>query len=146
MQVGNNPSRKHMLGRYSEPGVRTEFDHIWYGPFSPRLPVLPPLGAEIIGYKTSVESHHSPPPAPARPRRSSSHHKAPLDLISGALNVVDRGRLFSSPFYGLRGRSSHWPRPCWTTRSLNPSFCYVKSQLSTSSLQARSTRLDLRQG
>lgn len=70
---------------------------------------------KIIGYKTSVRSHSSPPPTPAWPYRSNSHNKTPLYLINGALNVLDRGRRFSSPSHNSRGCSSRWPQPCWTT-------------------------------
>lgn len=118
-----------MLSWYSQPEVRAEFDHIWNAPFSPCLPFLPPLSMKIIGYKTSAESHSSPPTAPSRSRRSSSHDKTPLYLLNGALNVVDGGRLFSSLFYNSCGCNFHWPRPLLDF-SLNVSFRCVKSQLS----------------
>lgn len=64
IQESNNPTRRHMLSWYSQPEVRREFDHIWNAPFSPCLPFLPPLSMKIIGYKTSVKSHNSPPFSP----------------------------------------------------------------------------------
>ena len=99
-----------MLSWYSQPEVSSQFDHIWNAPFSPCLPFLPPLSMKIIGYKTSVKSHSSPPSTPARPHSSSSHNKTPLNLVNGALNVVDRRRRFSSHTYNSYGCNSHWPQ------------------------------------
>lgn len=102
--------------------VKSGFDHIWNGPFSPCLPFLFLFSRKIIGFKTSVKSHSSfffswTPPWPHRP---NPHNEAPLNLISASLDVVDREWRFSGPSYNSCGRSSHWPH-----RLLVDQFLYV---------------------
>lgn len=108
-------ARKHMLCWHLQTEVRSEFGHIRNAPFSSCLPFLSPLSRKIIGYKTSVKSHSFRPSIPACPDRPSSHNKTPLNLISGALNVVDRRRRFRSLSHNLCRCNSHWPPPSWLT-------------------------------
>lgn len=122
-----------MLSWYLQPEVRSEFDHIWNAPFRLCLPFLPPLSMKIIGYKTSVKSHSSPSSTPSWPHRSNSHNKTPLNLINGALNVVDRGRRFSDSSCNSCGCSTHWPQPQLDSQFLYVSFRCVESKLSKTS-------------